>query len=344
MFLLVSVLLAFVMNAFGDGDWKLVSVTDNPVSVSDNGPKLASLQGGDLGDGLPLKLPIGSRKAIRDYIVAPTNMQMNIVVGLAIYGSRTFELTTSLYAYNGYRSYEEMLAVAKLAMVQAVAIFKTNSIPSETTVYSVLRVTYFNSEVGNSKFPIALSMENPASTFSTLTVEKAMDVIGPDDPARIEQVVVPIPKLAKVEVLAEIEEGVQATMTWTPESGPQLSSTWKAKDSTRESTIAGYLYLKNWLIDGSIRSRVSLTTSSGKVVTYTQFGVRITPPDFAIRNGEIDLTVSNGSDTDIFSSPDLVNWTRIQSIRSFHAGSDRPTATFTVPMNQSHLFFRGASY
>jgi len=330
------------MNVLGDGDWKLVSVTDStPSTVSDNSPKLASLQGG--GDGLPLKLPIGSRKAIRDYIVASNGLAMNVIVGLAIYTPKTKELTNGRWSF-GYGSYEQMLEDSRNIMAQAVTIFKTNNISPDTMVYAILRVTYFNNESGVEKFPLVFSMENPASTFSTLNAEKAMEVIGLDDPARIEQVVVPIPKLPKIEVTAEIQEGTQATMIWTPETGPQLSSTWKTKDPTRESTISGYLYLKNWLIDGSLRTRISLTTASGQVVTYTQFGVRITPPVFAIRNGEVDLTVSNGSDTDIFSSKDWVNWTRVQSVRSFHAGSDRPTATFVVPMNQNHLIFRGVSY
>lgn len=330
------------MSALGDGDWKLISITDNFPAV--NSPKLASTTS---GDGLPLKLPIGSTKAIRDYITASNGLSMNIIVGLAVYGPLHKELTNSRWSY-GYASYDRMLADSRRVMSQAIDMFGTNSISSDTMVYAILMVTYFNDSPSVERWPIerwpiALDIINPASTFGTLTLDKAMDVLGLDDPSYTELVIVPVPKLAKVEVVAEIEPGVQATMTWAIGGGPQLSSTWKEKDPSRESTIAGYLYLKAWAADGSIRSRISLTTDD-ETVTYTQFGVRITPPKFTIRKGEVDVTVASGSDTDIFSSRDLNGWTSIQSLRSFHSTSDYPTATFTVPMGQSHMIFRGVSY
>jgi hypothetical protein len=225
-------------------------------------------------------------------------------------------------------------------MSQAIDMFRTNSISPETMVYAILMVTYFNDNSSIKKWPIALDMINPASTFGTLTLDKAMDVLGLDDPSYTELVIVPIPKLAKVEVVAEIEPGVQAKMTWTLESGPKLLN-WK---NEKEHTIQGYLYIRSWAADGSIRSRISLTTDAGKTVTYTQFGVRITPPKFTIRKGEVDVTVASGSDTDIFSSRDLNGWTSIQSLRSYNSGSDYPIKTFAIPMDQSHQFFKGVTY
>jgi hypothetical protein len=271
-------------------------------------------------------------------------MFMNIVVGLATYTPKTFELSTSLYAYNGYKDYEDMLVAAKVAMVQAVAIFKTNNIPSDRMVYAILMVTYFNNEIGDiGRDRIVLAMANPASTFGTLTADKAMSVVTIDDPAHKEQVVIPVPKLLKAEYVVDVSPTEQAKLVWTEATGPQLAN-WK---SAKDSTVQEYVYLRSWAADGSVRSRFTLETLSGEKVTYTQFGVRMKPPTFAIRQGEIDVTVARGSDTDIATSQDMQNWRVVQSIGSTQSAtnlSDYHTLKFSIPMNDTHLIIKGFSY
>jgi hypothetical protein len=340
MFLLVSVLLAFVMNVFGDGDWKLVSITDNPPSVvSDNSPKLASLQ----SDGLPLRLPIGSTSTIRDYIVASNGLAMNVIVGLGVYTPKTKELTNGRWSF-GYGSYEQMLEDSRKIMEQAVAYFKTNDFSADTMVYSILIVTYFNDEMGTlDRDRITLNMINPCSTFGTLTADKAMAVIGIDAPSYKEQVIVPVPKLRRAEYTVDISSTEQAKLVWTKETGPQLAN-WK---SPKDSTVQNYVYLRSWAADGSVRSRFTLETLTGERVTYTQFGVRLKSPEFSIRKGEVGVTVARGSDTYIATSQDMKDWQVVQSISSTQSGnpgSDYQSFKFLVPMNQSYLIISGGSY
>lgn len=326
------------MNVFGEGDWKLVSVTNKPSFEEKQSVALA----GSEVDRLPLKLPIGSKRAIRDYIVASNNLAMNVIVGLGTYEPTTKELRNSRWSF-GYSSYEEMLADSRAIMEQAVAIFKTNNMPSDRMVYSILRVTYFNDNPLPDHDPIVLNMINPASAFGTLTADKAMSVLGVDAPVLKEQVVIPVPKLSRAEYTVDISPTEQAKMVWTEATGPQLQN-WK---SAKEYTIQGYVYLRSWAADGSVRARFTLETLSGENVTYTQFGVRMKPPAFAIRKGEVDVTVARGSDTAIATSQDMQNWTVVQSISSAQSAAgtgDYQTFTFSVPMNQSHLIISGSSY
>ena len=338
--LVVAFLVAFVTNALGDGVWEYNSLTDKPIFQPKRGPSLAS---GSKVESLPLKLPIGSKRVIRDYIVASNNLAMNVIVGLGIYEPKIKELRNSRWSF-GYSSYEDMLLDSRKIMEEAVAIFKTNNISPQTMVYAILRVTYFNDETENiGRDRIMLNMANPASTFGTLTADKAMSVIGIDSSFYSEQVVIPVPKLFRAEYTVDVSPTEQAKLVWTESTGPQLAN-WK---SQKDSTVQEYVYLRSWAADGSLRSRFTLETLSGEKATYTQFGVRMQAPTFKIRMGEVDVTVARGSDTDIVTSQDMQNWRVIQSIssaQSAYPGSDYKTFTFLVPMNQSHLIISGGSH
>ena len=341
--------------AFAGGEWVF---TDPPINQAPDGSYVRNPSASIRGDwkqnrvlhGTPSSLPdhlpgMGSRETMLNYIVASNNLGMNIYVGLVIYEPVTerFEMTTGKWS-DGFASYADFLVDARTGLELVLSRYATNSLNPDHIVYATLYVTYFNgmplnsAERGNG---MAMLVANPVSRFADLNIEKIMESLEPTDNVSIAQVIVPVPRLDKIVMTAQVATNRIATLSWTESSGPVLNSEW-GKQSPKEWSTPTYLYLRSWLCGGTMPIRIQLRTVAGNIVDYTQFGDNLGDVRLQMLNGGTAILVyrPRGADVDLSSSPDLVNWTHQLSIQ---IGSEPTSVNVARPLGNMH-FFKGEAF
>lgn len=345
------------LSAFAGGEWVFTDppITQNPdgsvvrnpaASIRGDWTSARVLHGTTTPNTLPERLPgMGSRMEMLDYIVASNRLGMNIYVGLVIYEpvAERFELTTGKRS-DGFASYADFLVDARTGLELVLARYATNNLNRSRIVYATLYVTYFNgmpqnsTERGNG---MALLVANPVSRFADLSIERIMESLEPTDDVGIAQVIIPVPRLNRITMTAQVATDRIATLNWTESSGPILNSEW-GKQSPKEWSTPTYLYLRSWLCEGTMPVRVELRTTDGSISSYTQFGDALADVQLRMLAGGTSIMVyrPRGASVEISSSPDLLNWVHEISIE---VGSDPISVNLTQPLSSVH-FFKGVAF
>ncbi len=348
---IVLTLVSVSLSAFAGGEWVF---TDPPITQAPDGSYVRNPDASIKGDwktsrvlhGTPSSLPdhlpgMGSKETMLNYIVASNNMAMNVHIGLVIETPVRHELRTGRWA-DGFSSYAECLKDIGTGFALVWAKYRTNDLPHDSLVYATITVTYFNDNVvgedrGNG---LALQVYNPVDTVERVTLDKILASIEIDDKINYGQVIVRVPRLTSINMLVEVEPGLIAELDWTA-AGAKPSSLWRTL-SSREWTTPTYLYLRNWYADGSKPGRFTLRSQTGQVVTYTQYGDDLGDVRLEMLRGATAIKISRprGADIDLFSSPDLVNWTHQISVQ---VGSEPAMVNVAQP-SINMQFFRGVAF
>ncbi len=349
--IMVVALLAFLVDAIGDG-WTTPVVESLPyketaetiesaevqrmsvVSPTRNSPRLA----GTVGGLLPTELHLGSLRRARNFMVATNGLAAMVTVGLEVYPTSTSTFSTKTQRqFVGFGSFEEFVEDSRLGMNLVLNKFRTNVLSPDIVVHAKLAIMYFSDDPESTNYRTALSMINPICSFRDLTLDKAMSVIGAEAPSLSEIMVVPVPELVSVSMQVLVDANTMATMDWTPETGPRLSS-WK---EPKEFTTSYYLYIRPWVVTNADYVRINLRSRSGEVKTYTQWGGAIVPPTLTLnRDGTVNVSATRGSDVAIEASQDLRVWSYQTTLTNVADKSSVKVLNLDLPA----AFLRGVSF
>ncbi|MFA6554125.1 MAG: hypothetical protein WCS89_01310 [Candidatus Paceibacterota bacterium] len=290
--------------------------------------------------GLPNKLPMGDESTFKSYIVGKNNLGMNVWVSLGFQNDNDNWTPSSCGKFSyGYDSYDDFLNDVTNAAVKVLERYYTNGIayPPGRKLYAMLEVTYFNDRPDTPSYPIGLWVYREVGTLEMVTPMTFKEVFSLPSTATtnlVEKAVIAIPALEYLNITVEMPTGV-GTFSWS-NSVVKTSALWPSNPSNQ--TRPGYLSMDKWLCVGNYPARITIRTTNGSLAVYTHYGDRIKPPKMSMPDSKnLAINTPRGSNTKIFSSTDLKNWTLFGTTNSGGVNN------ITLPVNGNGKTFYKAS-
>lgn len=263
--------------------------------------------------GMPLKLPVGSEEEMLDYVISngygtlpPAVFSFSLFFRNK-YDTNTWWKAGPQLAWDwGPTNHADFIRMVQKGGMEAADAIKESGLYLEgSRVWVIMDVTS-NSPDGTER---GFRPYNARTGFDTV------DQVTPETLAAIRPrfmcALIPVQNLESVRV--DVDTPNPCWFDWVKgEVYGTYSDNWPGDHYKSEQNLPGFFTISDWYL--KYRTRISPTVA-GKKFTYTQAGELLVPAAESMKTpGELNISVTKGSDVTIQSSHDLKSWSTVTNV------------------------------